>query len=506
MSTSLDFRVKNGLIVGTDATVTGSVTATSFTGAGTGLTGFATVARSGLYSDLSGSPAIPTASSLSVDDLITLSGVAEGSTSLGSFTGTTIADNRTVKAALQDLETSVELKLAASTYTATDVFAKVLTQDGASSTLDADFLDGQHGAHYLDYNNFTNTPTIPTQASLSVDDLITLSGVAEGSTTLGTFTGTTISNSQTVKSALQELETAVETKAPSASPTITGTTSFSNTADATSKTSAPVTFAGGVGIAKKLFVGGDLSIEGNFTVGGTTTTVNAQNLNVSDNLIYLNEASSATITNVSGNGTTVTYTANNNYSAGMIVTITGVDPGAYNLTGVTIATASATQFTVTNSATGTYVSGGTASAKTAANPDLGWAGAYNDGTYAHAGMFRDASDSRFKVFKGYTPEPDASPYIDTADASFALADFQAAVFYGSASGLTGLPTQASLSVDDLITLTGVAEGATNLGTFTGTTITNNSTIKTALQELETKVEASAGDPAGTGIAMAIALG
>lgn len=28
--------------------------------------------------------------------------------------------------------------------------------------IDADLLDGQHGSHYLDYNNFTNTPTIPT--------------------------------------------------------------------------------------------------------------------------------------------------------------------------------------------------------------------------------------------------------------------------------------------------------------------------------------------------------
>jgi len=28
--------------------------------------------------------------------------------------------------------------------------------------LDADLLDGQQGSHYLDYNNFTNTPTIPT--------------------------------------------------------------------------------------------------------------------------------------------------------------------------------------------------------------------------------------------------------------------------------------------------------------------------------------------------------
>lgn len=34
--------------------------------------------------------------------------------------------------------------------------------DGTGSGLDADLLDGQHGSHYLDYNNFSNTPTIPT--------------------------------------------------------------------------------------------------------------------------------------------------------------------------------------------------------------------------------------------------------------------------------------------------------------------------------------------------------
>lgn len=52
--------------------------------------------------------------------------------------------------------------------------------------------------------------------------------------------------------------------------------------------------------------------------------------------------------------------------------------------------------------------------------------------------------------------------------------------------------QGILSVDDLITLSGVAEGAVNLGTFTGTTITDNVVIKTALQELETAVEAAGG--------------
>ena len=34
--------------------------------------------------------------------------------------------------------------------------------DGASSGLDADLLDGQHGSHYLNYNNLSNKPTIPT--------------------------------------------------------------------------------------------------------------------------------------------------------------------------------------------------------------------------------------------------------------------------------------------------------------------------------------------------------
>lgn len=45
---------------------------------------------------------------LQADDLVTLSGVAIGSTHLGAFTGSTIPDNSTVKAALQALETEAE--------------------------------------------------------------------------------------------------------------------------------------------------------------------------------------------------------------------------------------------------------------------------------------------------------------------------------------------------------------------------------------------------------------
>lgn len=71
---------------------------------------------------------------------------------------------------------------------------------------------------------------------------------------------------------------------------------------------------------------------------------------------------------------------------------------------------------------------------TVANPDLGIAGNYNDGTYAHAGIFRDASDGVWKFYHGYLPEPDASAYIDTANASFTLSTVQANTFIGALNG------------------------------------------------------------------------
>ena len=100
-----------------------------------------------------------------VDDLITLSGVSENSTDLGTFTGSTISDNTVVKSALQELETEVELKADSS---------------------------------------------VVSEIDQNVDDLVTLSGVSENSTDLGTFSGSTISDNTVIKSALQELETAVE--------------------------------------------------------------------------------------------------------------------------------------------------------------------------------------------------------------------------------------------------------------------------------------------------------
>jgi hypothetical protein len=52
--------------------------------------------------------------------------------------------------------------LASSSYTAADVLSKLLTVDGASSALDADLLDGQHGSYYAPIASptFTGTPVL----------------------------------------------------------------------------------------------------------------------------------------------------------------------------------------------------------------------------------------------------------------------------------------------------------------------------------------------------------
>jgi hypothetical protein len=115
------------------------------------------------------------------------------------------------------------------------------------------------------------------------------------------------------------------------------------------------------------------------------------------------------------------------------------------------------------------------------NPDLGIAANYNDGTYAHTGIFRDASDGIWKIFDSYTPEPDANVYIDTTNTSFHLANFQANTIYGGNTStnwfisntggtyLTGTINAASHTV-------GTSTIANSTGVYTG--IVNATTVST----------------------------
>ena len=76
------------------------------------------------------------------------------------FSVTSQTDNNfttTLKNKLDGIESG-----ATADQSASEILTAIKTVDGASSGLDADLLDGQHGSYYLNYNNFSNTPTIPT--------------------------------------------------------------------------------------------------------------------------------------------------------------------------------------------------------------------------------------------------------------------------------------------------------------------------------------------------------
>ena len=96
------------------------------------------------------------------------------------------------------------------------------------------------------------------------------------------------------------------------------------------------------------------------------------------NWYRMDQTQTGTVTAASGNGTTVTYTAFNNLSVGQNVTITGLTPTGYNLQNVTVATASSSGFTVTNSYNPGVGSSGTGSAfRTAILDQIG----SNNGNY-----------------------------------------------------------------------------------------------------------------------------
>ena len=96
------------------------------------------------------------------------------------------------------------------------------------------------------------------------------------------------------------------------------------------------------------------------------------------------------------------------------------------------------------------------SGSTYSNPDLGFAGNYNDGTYHHAGFFRDASDNgTWKVFENYSPEPDANTFINTNHATFRLASFAARnIFVANNITISGNTTVAGLKANSSLGTSG----------------------------------------------------
>ena len=327
-----------------------------------------------------------------VNDIITLTGIAENVSTLGTFTGSTIADDVAIKPALQSLETAVETKATSATVSEVDA---------------------------------------------NVDDLISLSGVSENTTNLGTFSGSTIDNSVTIKAALQALETAIE-------------------AEATARGTAISDLVGGA--------------------PGALDTLNELAAALND------DASAAS--NLTG-----LINANETHIDNM-ATLTGVAKDATNLgtfSGDTIPdnrTVKAalqeveTAFEESDANTDSLISlSGVAENATVFNPDGG------DADFT--GTTLAGTDLTIKsALQALGTKADANAAANTSEATArANAD----------TTLTNNLAETDANTDDLVTLSGVAENATNLGTFSGSTIADSQTIKQALQALETACELSTDD-------------
>ena len=202
------------------------------------------------------------------------------------------------------------------------------------------------------------------------------------------------------------------------------------------------------------------------SVNSYTSSNDTTNTTQNNRLSRIEESTSSLNSYTSSLKTAITLTGSN-------VTILGnfrVDGNSTTIAGNlivqgTTTTVSASNLTVQNNLI--YLNDGGENV----NLDLGWAGNYNDGTYAHAGMFRDASDGVFRAFKGYIPEPSQS--IDIAHASFQLADFEAANLIGVINSKNGVVSGSSQVVGIL----------SSLNTYTGSNDTLNTLQTTRIDQL-----------------------
>ena len=171
--------------------------------------------------------------------------------------------------------------------------------------------------------------------------------------------------------------------------TSTDVLTLGGSTDASSTTTGTLIVTGGVGVAKKLYVGTDLSVAG--TTDSSSSTTGA--VIVTGGLGVAKKLYVGTDLNVAGDAT---FTGN--------VTILGSNSEI-----------STTQININDSLLQL------ANNNTSNTVDIGVFGQYNSGSgNVHSGLFRDASDGTWKFFKEYNIEPGTT--IDPAANGFSYAN------------------------------------------------------------------------------------
>jgi hypothetical protein len=150
------------------------------------------------------------------------------------------------------------------------------------------------------------------------NEITALTGVALNASDLGTFTGSIITDSSSIKTALQELETKAETAVVNADISATAEIAVSKLANGSARqllqTSAngnDVEFTSNIDVPGTLDVTGNatfdqaVTITGNLTVNGTTTTIDSTTLVVEDRNIELGTVGTPTDSTADGGGLTL---------------------------------------------------------------------------------------------------------------------------------------------------------------------------------------------------------
>lgn len=236
------------------------------------------------------------------------------------------------------------------------------------------------GAALFSGNGIIVTPDDPTDMiTVAVDDSVVqlrVSGISD--TEIGYLNGVT-----------SAIQTQIDTKAPSASPTFTGTVTLpANTISQIHLNDDSV------GTNE---IGGLAVTEGKIADGAVTSAKIANGTIVDADI-----NASAAIAQSKISGLTADLAAKAPLAS---PTFTGtVNAAALTLSGDlivngTTTTVNTSSISVSDSLI--YIADG----NNANTVDLGFIGSYNDGTYAHQGFVKDASDGKWKLFKGVTDEP-----------------------------------------------------------------------------------------------------
>ncbi len=282
---------------------------------------------------------------------------------------------------------------------------------GIQTQLDAKLASATASSTYAPLSGPTFTGTVVLPSTTSIGDV--------SSTELGYVNGVT-----------SAIQTQLDAKAPTADPTFTGTVSGVTkthvglgNVDNTSDANKPVSTATQTALDAKANLSGatftgdvtvetDLIVDGNLTVSGTTTTVSAQDLVVSDPLIYIGEGNTANLV------------------------------------------------------------------------DIGLVGSFDNGTYQHSGIVRDASAGKWKLFKGVTDEPTTTVNFGQGsldDLAVNNVEVSGVVFSDGTQTKQGVPSITTISAKtDSYTLSNLDERDTiveiNKSTATTLTIPTNASV------------------------------